>query len=181
MPQKRNPDAAELIRGKSGRVIGNYVSLFNTMKALPLAYSKDMQEDKEPLFDSIQTTKDSLNVMSQMIKEISFNTDNMIKMCNFGHLTATDVADSLVTELNIPFRDAHRITGRIVAMADNTNLQIHELKISDFKKIDKRITKNILKRITLEASVNNRKSFGGTSPENIKKEIVFAKEKWIND
>ncbi len=181
MPQKRNPDAAELIRGKSGRVIGNYVSLFTTMKALPLAYSKDMQEDKEPLFDSIQSTKDGLIVMSEMIKEISFNKYKMQEMCNLGHITATDVADSLVSELHIPFRDAHKITGKIVTIADKKNVQIHDLKINDFKRIDKRINSKILEKISLEASVKNRNSHGGTSPENIRKEIIFAKEKWIND
>ncbi len=181
MPQKRNPDAAELIRGKSGRIIGNYVALFNVMKALPLAYSKDMQEDKEPLFDSIQTTKDSLNVMSEMLRKITFNADNMLKMCSKGHITATDVADNLVAELKIPFRDAHRITGKLVSLADIKNLQIYELKINDFKKIDNRINKNILKKITLAASIKNKISLGGTSPKNIKKEIFYAKEKWLND
>ena len=181
MPQKKNPDAAELIRGKSGRVIGNYVTLFNIMKALPLAYSKDMQEDKEPLFDSINTTKDTINVMSEMIKEITFNPDKMLKMCNKGHINATDVADALVSELGIPFREAHMITGKLVSLADKKKIQIHELNVKDFKKIDKRMNKNILDKITLEASVKNRDSYGGTSPENIKKEIIFAKEKWCND
>lgn len=179
MPQKKNPDAAELIRGKSGRVIGNYVALFNVMKAIPLAYSKDMQEDKEPLFDSIKTTQDCLKIMAEMIKEISFNTKNMIDMCNQGHITSTDIADWLVTELKLPFRDAHKITGNIVALADKKKLQVHELNIKDFKKIDKRINKNIFNFITLESSVINRKSSGGTSPYNIRKEIIIAKEKWL--
>ena len=181
MPQKKNPDAAEFIRGKSGRVIGNYVTLFNVMKALPLAYSKDMQEDKEPLFDSIKTTKDTINVMSEMIKEITFNTDKMLEICNKGHINATDIADALVADLGVPFRDAHMITGKLVAIADRKKIQIHELNIKDFKKVDKRISKNIVNKITLEASVKNRDSYGGTSPENIKKEIIFSKEKWCND
>ena len=181
MPQKRNPDAAELIRAKSGRVLGNYVALFNVMKALPLAYSKDMQEDKEPLFDSIETTKTALKVMSGMIDEISFNQDNMLNFCNEGHITATDFADWLVENINLPFRDAHNITGKIVALADKRNKQIHELTIKDYKSIDKRINKEIFKKITLEASVNSRKSLGGTSTENIKKELVFAKEKWLDE
>ena len=179
MPQKRNPDAAELIRGKSGRILGNYVTLYNVMKALPLAYSKDMQEDKEPLFDSIKNTEDCLIVMAQMISEVSFNTDKMLEMCSKGHLVATDVADWLVRELNLPFRDAHKITGKIVALADKKNKQIHQLSLNDFKKIDKRIEKNIYEFITLEDSINNRKSLGGTNPDNIKKEIIFAKEKWL--
>ena len=181
MPQKKNPDAAELIRGKSGRVIGNYVTLFNIMKALPLAYSKDMQEDKEPLFDSIKTTKDTINVMSEMIREITFMPDKMLKMCNKGHINATDLADAIVVELGVPFRDAHKITGKLVALADNKKVQIHELNIKDFKKVDKRINKNIIEKVTLEASVRNRSSYGGTSPENVKKEIIFSKEKWFDD
>ncbi len=179
MPQKKNPDAAELIRGKSGRIIGNYVALFNVMKALPLAYSKDMQEDKEPLFDSIKNTKDCLQIMAEMIHEISFNTDRMLEMCNEGHITATDIADWLVAELKFTFRDAHQITGKIVALADKKKIQVHELEINDFKLINKRINNNLYDFITLSSSVNNRKSLGGTSPANIKKEIVFSKEKWL--
>ena len=140
MPQKKKSDAAELIRAKSGRVLGNYVALFNVMKALPLAYSKDMQEDKE-LFDSIETTKTALKVMSGMIDEISFNQDNMLNFCNEGHITATDFADWLVENIKLPFRDAHNITEKIVALADKRNKQIHELTIKDYKSIDKRINK----------------------------------------
>ncbi len=180
MPQKKNPDAAELIRGKSGRIIGNYVALFNVMKALPLAYSKDMQEDKEPLFDSIETTNNSLKIMAEMINDISFNPEKMLKMCNEGHITATDIADWLVSELKLPFRDAHKITGKIVMLADKKKLQVHELTIKDFKKIDIRINNKIFNFISLEKSVINRKSSGGTSPFNVKKEIIFAKEKWLN-
>ena len=109
MPQKKNPDAAELIRGKSGRIIGNYVSLFNVMKGLPLAYSKDMQEDKEPLFDSVETTKTCLQAMIGMINSIKFMPENMRMMCSLGFLNATDMADWFVQELNIPFRDAHKL------------------------------------------------------------------------
>ena len=179
MPQKKNPDAAELIRGKSGRIIGNYVALFNVMKALPLAYSKDMQEDKEPIFDSIKNTKDCLQVMAEMIHEISFDPVRMLEMCNQGHITATDIADWLVKELKFTFRDAHKTTGRIVALADQKKLQVHDLNIKDFQIIDKRINKKIFEFITLTSSVKNRKSKGGTSPDNVKKELVFSKEKWL--
>tara|TARA_Y100001954_G_C15492168_1_gene445637 strand:- start:131 stop:676 length:546 start_codon:yes stop_codon:yes gene_type:complete len=181
MPQKRNPDAAELIRGKSGRILGNYVSMFTVMKALPLAYSKDMQEDKEPLFDSIETTKDALKVMSNMIRDISFNSDKMIEMCEKGHILSTDVADWLVDELKIPFREAHNITGKIVALAEKKNLQIHNLNAKDFKKIDKRINTKLLSSISLKLAVENRNSLGGTSPRSTKKEIIFAKEKWLDE
>ena len=129
MPQKRNPDAAELVRAKPGRIIGALNGLLIVLKGLPLAYGKDMQEDKEPLFDSIKTTKDTLNVMSEMIKEITFKPDKMLKMCNKGHINATDVADALVAELGVPFRDAHKITGKLVALADNKKVQIHNLNI----------------------------------------------------
>ena len=149
------------------------------MKALPLAYSKDMQEDKEPLFDSIKNTKECLQIMAEMIHDISFNTERMLEMCNEGHITATDIADWLVTDLKFTFRDAHQITGKIVALADKKKLQVHELNIKDFKTINKRINKKVFDSITLSSSVNNRKSLGGTSPENIKKEIIFSKEKWL--
>ena len=126
MPQKRNPDAAELIRGKSGRIIGNYVSLFNTLKALPLSYSKDMQEDKEPLFDSVRQTKVCLEILTEMLFTASFLTNNMKEMCKKGFITATDIADWLVKEKGITFRDAHNITGRIVALAEEKKIKTCE-------------------------------------------------------
>jgi len=146
-----------------------------------LAYSKDMQEDKEPLFDSIETTKDALKVMSNMIRDISFNSDKMIDMCEKGHILSTDVADWLVDELKIPFREAHNITGKIVALAEKKNLQIHNLNAKDFKKIDKRINTKLLNSISLKLSVEKRNSIGGTSPTSTKKEIIFAKEKWLDE
>ncbi len=179
MPQKKNPDAAELIRGKSGRIIGNYVALFNTLKALPLAYSKDMQEDKEPLFDSIKQIKICLKVLSEMFNSLSFQTNNMRKMCQKGYLTATDLADWLVKEKGLTFRDAHNATGKIVALAEQKKLQLSQLSIKDLKKIEKKINKNIFDVIELKSSVNSRKSLGGTAIENVRREIILAKERWL--
>ena len=179
MPQKKNPDAAELIRGKSGRIIGNYVALFTVMKGLPLAYSKDMQEDKEPLFDSIETTKSCLNAMIGMIETIKFIPKEMKLMCSIGFLTATDMADWFVKELNMNFRDSHKLTGKIVKIAEEKGLSLEKLSLKDLKKINPKISKNLLAAISLERSINSKTSIGGTAPLNVKKEILLAKEKWL--
>ena len=179
MPQKKNPDAAELIRGKSGRILGNYVAIFNIIKALPLSYSKDMQEDKEPLFDSIENTIISIRVLSGMIKNIRFKTENMKKMTRQGFITATDLADWLVKELGFNFRDAHTITGKIVALAEKKNTVLNLLKIKDIKKIEPRINKSFYDVISVESSVNSRNSSGGTCPKEVKREIEFARDKWL--
>ena len=179
MPQKKNPDAAELIRGKSGRIIGNYVSVFNVMKGLPLAYSKDMQEDKEPLFDSLETTKICLLVMIGMIDSIKFIPENMRLMCSLGFLNATDMADWFVEELNLPFRDAHKLTGNIVKMAELKNLPLEKLSLKDLKKYHSKISKKIYAILDIESSIRNKTSEGGTSPLNVKREITLAEEKWL--
>ncbi len=179
MPQKKNPDAAELIRGKSGRVIGNYVALFNIIKALPLSYSKDMQEDKEPLFDSIKQTKICLKILSEMLSTLFFITENMKKMSDRGFLTATDLADWLVKEKGFAFRDAHIITGKIVALAEEKNMHLNQLNIKDFKGIEPKIDKRIFEIIGLDSSVASRKSYGGTASENVKREIILARERWL--
>lgn len=179
MPQKRNPDAAELIRGKTGRVSSAFNNVLTMLKGLPLAYSKDMQEDKEPFFDAIDNLKLCLSVSEGLIKEISFNVDEMKKMAELGYITATDVADWLVKECNIPFREAHSITGRVVKYAEKNNLTLEEVSINEFKKIDKRITNNILKVLTLENSLESRNSYGGTAPKLVKKALKKAKIKWL--
>ena len=179
MPQKKNPDAAELIRGKSGRIIGNYVALFNVMKGLPLAYSKDMQEDKEPLFDSIETTKNCLQVMSGMIETIKFLPENMKKMCSFGFLTATDMADWFVQELKMNFRDSHKLTGEIVKLAELKRLPLEKLSLKELKKFNSKITDRLYDAIDLKNSIDNKKSVGGTSTANVQREIELAKEKWL--
>ena len=179
MPQKKNPDAAELIRGKTGRVSSAFNNVLTMLKGLPLAYSKDMQEDKEPFFDAIDNLKLCLSVSEGLIKEISFNVDEMKKMAELGYITATDIADWLVKECNIPFRDAHSITGRIVKYAEKNNLTLEEVSLNEFKKLDKRINNNILKVLTLKNSLESRNSYGGTAPKLVKKALKKAKIKWL--
>ena len=179
MPQKKNPDAAELIRGKSGRILGNYVSLYNVMKGLPLAYSKDMQEDKEPLFDSIETTQLCLKAMNGMIETMKFIPENMKLMCSFGFLTATDMADWFVKELKMNFRDSHKLTGKIVKFAESKGMGLEKLSLKDLKKFNPKISKKLFDAIDLEKSVKNKISSGGTGPRNVQREIIIAKEKWL--
>ena len=179
MPQKRNPDAAELIRGKTGRVASAFFNVLTMLKGLPLAYSKDMQEDKEPFFDAIDNLKLCLCVAEGLIKEIKFNSEVMKKMSELGYLTATDIADWLVKECKIPFRDAHSITGNIVKFAEKNNLTLEEISIGQFKKIDKRITSNILKVLGLKNSLESRDSYGATAPIQVKKALKKAKTKWL--
>ena len=167
MPQKRNPDAAELIRAKVGRIMGALTSLMMVMKGLPLAYSKDMQEDKEVAFDALDALSLSLAAMTGMVADLVPNKDRMRASANAGFSTATDVADWLVREANIPFREAHHITGQIVALAEQKNMSLEGLTIEDFKFIDPRIDSRIHKVLTVEASVAARKSYGGTAPANV--------------
>ena len=179
MPQKRNPDSAELIRGKTGRVASAFYNVLTMLKGLPLAYSKDMQEDKEPFFDAIDNLKLCLCVSEGLIKEIKFNVNSMKKMAELGYITATDIADWLVQKCDIPFRDAHSITGSIIKYAEKNNLTLDEITIDKFKEIDKRITKNILKVINLKNSLESRNSYGATAPVQVKKALKKAKAKWL--
>lgn len=179
MPQKRNPDAAELIRGKTGRVSSAFYNVSTMLKGLPLAYSKDMQEDKEPFFDAIDNLKICLSVAEGLIKEIVFNVSSMKKMSELGYIIATDIADFLVKECNIPFRDAHSITGKIVKYAEKNNLALDKITLDKYKKIDKRITDNILTVLTLKNSLESRNSYGATAPVMVKKAIKKAKSRWL--
>jgi len=167
MPQKRNPDAAELVRAKIGRILGALTSLLVVMKGLPLAYSKDMQEDKEVAFDALDALSLSLAAMTGMVGDLTANRERMRVSAAAGFSTATDIADWLVRELNIPFRDAHHITGQIVALAEAKNTGLEGLTIEDFKTIDARIDSRIHKVLTVEASVAARSSYGGTAPANV--------------
>lgn len=171
MPQKRNPDAAELIRGKTGRINGNLIALLTTMKALPLSYSKDMQEDKEPVFDSYDNLTISLKIMAKMIENMQINAENMLKSCQKGYITATDLADYLVKNLKLPFRDAHKLTGKIIRLAEEKNCALAELEISELQKFHQKIDKNIYKILTIESSVKSRDSLGGTSPKIVAKAL----------
>jgi argininosuccinate lyase len=167
MPQKRNPDAAELVRAKIGRILGALTSLLVVMKGLPLAYSKDMQEDKEVAFDALDALSLSLAAMTGMVADMVPNRERMRVSAAAGFSTATDIADWLVRELNIPFRDAHHITGQVVALAEQKNCGLEGLTIEDFKTIDARIDSRVHKVLTVEASVAARKSYGGTAPSNV--------------
>jgi argininosuccinate lyase len=180
MPQKKNPDAAELIRGKSGRIFGALFSLLTTIKGLTLAYSKDMQEDKEPVFDATKNSKLCLRAMTGMISDMKVNGEKMLAMAASSYSTATDLADWLVKNLKIPFRDAHHITGQIVKLAENKGLELHELKLSDMQKIEKKITTEIFEVLSVENSVASRTSIGGTSLIRVREEIARAKKNNLN-
>ena len=174
MPQKRNPDAAELVRAKVGRILGAQVALSVVMKGLPLAYSKDMQEDKEPVFDALESLDLALAATEAMVREMVPNGDRLVEAAGAAFSTATDLADWLVRELNIPFRDAHHITGQAVAMAEERGAKLHELSLADLQSIHADITDGIYSVLSPEASVASRTSYGGTSPERVREQV----ERW---
>ncbi len=171
MPQKKNPDIPELLRGKTGRVNGNLVALLTVMKGLPLAYNKDMQEDKEGVFDSVKTALLSLEVLNEMIDEMTVNVENMEKACMIGHLSATDLADYLVKEVGIPFRDAYHITGNVVNMAEDKGVDISQLTLEELQSVDRRIGEGVVELLDNRASMNARASEGGTSTIRTKEQI----------
>ena len=175
MPQKKNPDVPELVRGKTGRVYGNMVSLLTVMKALPLAYNKDMQEDKEPLFDTLDTVKGSLKVFADMIAQLTVKADNMRKAAARGFSTATDVADYVVRK-GIPFRDAHEIVGKTVRYCIEHDKDIPELSLDEFRSFSEHIEADIYDYVTLDASVNARRATGGTAREAVQREITRARQ-----
>ncbi|RAX54023.1 argininosuccinate lyase [Helicobacter sp. 16-1353] len=180
MPNKKNPDVAELLRGKTGRIYGNLISLLTTLKALPLAYNKDMQEDKEAIFDSVENILLCLRVLNEMLKEISINKDMMLQKARMGHITATDLADFLVQKKGISFRESHHIVGKIVAFAESKNCDISELSIEELQNQDNRITIDAKEVLDLSHSLNSRNSFGGTSQSQVKTQIEYLL-KWINE
>ena len=177
MPQKRNPDAAELVRGKTGRIVGALTALSIVMKGLPLAYGKDMQEDKEPVFDALDALALSLAAMTGMVADAEFNREAMKRAAGSGFATATDLADWLAREANVPFRDAHEITGRLVALAESKNCGLDGLTIEDFKSVDARLDSRAFKVLSVENSVKSRKSFGGTAPDNVRAQITAWRER----
>jgi argininosuccinate lyase len=174
MPQKKNPDVPELVRGKTGRVYGNLVALLTVMKSLPLAYNKDMQEDKEPLFDTIDTVKGSLKIFADMIRELRVNVSAMRGAASRGFSTATDVADYLVRK-GMPFRDAHEVVGKAVRYCVENSKDLPELTMEEWRVFSGKIDEDIRAAITLEASVNARRARGGTAPERVEEEIERAK------
>lgn len=176
MPQKRNPDAAELSRAKAGRVIGDLTSLLIVMKGLPLAYSKDMQDDKEPVFEAADTLELVLAAMAGMVSDMTVNKDRMKVAAGAGFATATDLADWLVQHLNIPFRQAHHVTGSAVKLAEEKGCGLEQLSLADLQSISPGITQDVFKVLTVEQSVGSRTSFGGTAPANVRKAVQAAKE-----
>ena len=172
MPQKKNPDVAELLRGKTGRVYGNLMGLLTVMKGLPLAYNKDMQEDKEGVFDSVETAVASLVILNEMLKTMKIESGNMLKACKVGHLTATDLADYLVKK-GVAFRETHHISGKAVAMAEKKGIDLSELSLEELKTVDNRIEDDAMEAIKHINSMNARKSLGGTSEESVLAQIKY--------
>ena len=177
MPQKRNPDAAELVRGHAGRVIGCTTSLMVTMKGLPLAYSKDMQDDKPPVFEAAGLLDLSLAAMAGMVADSAFQTPRRRKAAEAGHATATDLADWLVRQADIPFREAHHITGAAVKLADEKGVALDGLTIDDLKAIDARIDERVFDALSVDASVAARASYGGTAPVRVRQQVAAAKQR----
>lgn len=175
MPQKKNPDAAELVRGHSGRIVGALTSLTVTMKGLPLAYSKDMQDDKPPVFEAAGLLDLSLAAMAGMIAESSFDTARMRAAAEAGFATATDLADWLVREAGIPFREAHHITGAAVKLAEQRGVALDQLPIDDLKAIDQRIDERVYAALSVDASVAARTSYGGTAPDRVSEQVKAAR------
>jgi argininosuccinate lyase len=170
MPQKRNPDAAELVRGKTGRIVGALVGLLTVMKGLPLAYSKDMQEDKEGVFDALETLSLCLAATTGMVKDLTPEPKRMKAAAGAGYATATDLADWLVRALDLPFREAHHATGRIVALAASRGVPIEKLTLDEMKSVEPRITEEAFGVLGVEQSVRSRTSYGGTAPANVRRQ-----------
>jgi len=179
LPQKRNPDAAELVRAKSGRVIGNLNSLLIVMKSLPLAYSKDMQEDKEPVFETADTLALTIAAMTGMFEEITFNSDNMLAAAMAANSNAIDLADWLVRVLGKPFREAHHISGAMVKLAESKDCMLEELSLEDMQGIEPGITAEVLSVLDVEQALKARSSFGGTAPANVKDACAQARQKYL--
>jgi argininosuccinate lyase len=175
MPQKRNPDAAELVRAKSGRIAGAFQALLMVMKGLPLAYAKDMQEDKEPVFDALDALKLGLAAMAGMVGDLDIDAKAMKKAAGRGYATATDLADWLVQTLDMPFREAHHVTGRIVAMAEEKNADLRKLTLAELQAVEPRITQDVFSVLDPARSAKSRKSQGGTAPANVRREA----RRWI--
>ena len=176
MPQKKNPDAAELVRAKVGRMLGSFTQLTVVMKGLPLTYSKDMQEDKVPTFEAFDALELSLAAMAGMVADLEPNRERMAAAAGAGYSTATDLADWLVRELNLPFRDAHHITGSAVKRAEQLGVELVNLPLAELQALDKAITAGVYDVLTPQASVASRRSYGGTAPDEVRRQIKRWKE-----
>ena len=179
MPQKRNPDAAELVRAKTGRLLGAFTALATVMKGLPLTYSKDMQEDKEQVFDVVDTLHLSLAAMAGMIRDMQPQPKALDRALEQGFITATDLADWLVRAADIPFRDAHHITGRAVRLAEEKQCRLDQLTLADMQKVDTRITKDVFAVLGPVKAIASRASFGGTAPRMVKQAVKQARKKFL--
>jgi len=180
MPQKRNPDAAELVRAKSGRVIGALNALLVVMKGLPLAYGKDMQEDKEPVFDAVDSLGLCIAAMTGMLEDVSFDKERMRAAATNGFATATDLADWLVRELGLPFRQAHHVTGQIVKMAEKKGCGLEGLSLKDMQAADAGITGDVFSILGADNSVRSRTSAGGTAPDNVAQAVKDARKRFLD-
>jgi argininosuccinate lyase len=178
MPQKRNPDAAELIRAKSGRVIGALVTLLVVMKGLPLAYSKDMQEDKEPVFDAADTLLLSLHAMTGMVSDLKANTKRMAAAAELGYTTATDLADWLVRHAGFAFREAHHVAGSLVKLAEQKGVALKDLPLADMRSIEPKLTRAVYRVLDVAVSAASRRSEGGTAPARVRKAVKEAKRRF---
>ena len=179
MPQKRNPDAAELVRGKNGRIVGALISLLTMMKGLALTYSKDMQEDKEPLFDAYDSLALCLAATTGMVRDMSVNADAMARAAGTGHATATDLADWLVQEAGVPFREAHAITGRVVRLADENGCDLKDLALADLQAIEPRISADVVALLDPATAIARRTSEGGTAPSEVAKQVARARQRFL--
>jgi argininosuccinate lyase len=179
MPQKRNPDAAELLRGKTGRMLGHLQALLVTMKGLPLAYSKDMQEDKEGVFDAVDTLELCLRAAAAMLEGITFNPERMRAAAGVGFTTATDLADWLVRVRNVPFREAHAVAARAVKLAETRGCGLEELGLEELRGLDGRLEAGVLEVLGVERSVESRRSLGGTAPERVREAVAAARARFL--
>jgi argininosuccinate lyase len=178
MPQKRNPDAAELIRAKAGRVIGALVSLLVVMKGLPLAYSKDMQEDKEPVFDGADTLLLALHAMTGMIADLKADSARMKAAAEVGHTTATDLADWLVRNAGLTFRNAHHVAGRLVRLAESKGVRLRDLALKEMQAVEPKLTRAVYRVLDVAASAASRRSEGGTAPARVRNAVKDAKHRF---
>ena len=180
MPQKRNPDAAELVRGKTGRVVGSLTAMLVMVKGLPMTFMKDMQEDKEPMFDALETVELCVAATTGMVRDLTVRPEGMRAFLDRGFPTATDLADWLVREAGIPFRDAHHITARVVALAEAKGCTLQALDLDAMRSVDPRISAAVFEVLAPEHSVRSRRSYGGTAPDTVREAIERAKQRWLS-
>jgi argininosuccinate lyase len=179
MPQKRNPDAAELTRAKVGRIVGAFVALCTILKGLPLTYGKDMQEDKEPLFDAADSLELGIAAMTGMVRDLKANPERMRAVASADYSVATDLADWLVRKIGLPFREAHHVTGRLVGIAADKGIDLDKLSLKEMQAVEPRIDRSVYRVLTVEASVAARKSLGGTAPANVVRAVKEARRRFL--